>query len=68
MGILPRQAEAILDAGADVITLGNHTWNRLQIADYLEENPYILRPANYTSRVPGRGSGYTRDPGDCASV
>ena len=49
VGILPRQAEAILDAGADVITLGNHTWNRLQIADYLEENPYILRPANYTS-------------------
>ena len=46
VGILPRQAQAIFDAGADVITLGNHTWNRLQIADYLDENPYILRPAN----------------------
>ena len=33
VGIHPRQAEAILGAGADVITLGNHTWNRLQIAD-----------------------------------
>ena len=62
VGILPRQAEAILDAGADVITLGNHTWNRLQIADYLEENPYILRPANYTSRVPGRGFGVYEGP------
>lgn len=57
VGILPRQAKQILDSGADVITLGNHTWNRLQIADYLEESDYILRPANYTSRVPGRGCG-----------
>lgn len=62
MGILPRQARAIFDAGADVITLGNHTWNRLQIADFLEEDPYTLRPANYTSRVPGRGWGVFDGP------
>ncbi len=62
VGILPRQAEAIFDAGADVITLGNHTWNRLQIADFLEENPYILRPANFTARVPGRGWGVYEGP------
>ena len=62
VGILPRQAQAIFDAGADVITLGNHTWSRLQIADYLEENPYILRPANYTNRVPGRGWGVYEGP------
>ena len=57
VGILPRQAREIFDAGADVVTLGNHTWNRIQIADFLDENQYILRPANYTSRVPGRGWG-----------
>ena len=62
VGILPRQADAIFDAGADVITLGNHTWNRLQIADYLEDNDYILRPANYTDRVPGRGWGVYEGP------
>lgn len=62
VGILPRQAQTIFEAGADVITLGNHTWNRLQIADYLEETPYILRPANYTSRVPGRGWGIYEGP------
>ena len=55
VGITPRQADDILDAGADCITLGNHTWNRLQIADYLEDCPYIVRPANYTRRAPGRG-------------
>ena len=62
MGILPRQAREIFDAGADVITLGNHTWNRLQIADFLEDDPYTLRPANYTSRVPGRGWGVFDGP------
>ena len=62
MGILPRQARAIFDAGADVITLGNHTWNRLQIADFLEDDRYTLRPANYTNRVPGRGWGVYDGP------
>ena len=57
VGILPRQARAIFDAGADVVTLGNHTWNRIQIADFLEDDRYTLRPANYTNRVPGRGWG-----------
>lgn len=57
VGILPRQADDIFAAGADVITLGNHTWNRLQIAKYLENHSNILRPANYTARVPGRGCG-----------
>ncbi len=62
VGITPRQAKDIFNAGADVITLGNHTWNRIQIADFLEDNPYILRPANYTSRVPGRGWGVFDGP------
>ena len=57
VGITPRQARGILEAGADVITLGNHTWNRIQIADFLDKEPRILRPANYAGRVPGRGMG-----------
>ena len=62
VGILPRQAREIFDAGADVVTLGNHTWNRIQIADFLESDRYTLRPANYTSRVPGRGWGVYDGP------
>ena len=42
-------------AGADVITLGNHTFGKVQVANFLEENPYMLRPANFTGRAPGRG-------------
>ena len=57
VGIHPRQADAIFDAGADVITLGNHTWNRIQIGAYLDKEERILRPANYAGRVPGRGFG-----------
>ena len=57
VGITPAQARRILEAGADVITLGNHTWNRLQIGDYLDKEARILRPANYAGRVPGRGMG-----------
>ncbi len=62
VGITPAQAQAILDAGADVITLGNHTWNRPQIVPFLDESPYILRPANYTARCPGRGWGVYDGP------
>ena len=62
VGILPRQAREIFDAGADVVTLGNHTWNRLQIADFLDSDGHILRPANYAGRVPGRGFGVFRGP------
>ena len=56
-GITPRQAEEILDAGADVITLGNHTFGRREIAPYLDDCSQILRPANYAPQAPGRGWG-----------
>ena len=62
VGLTPDQAEDIFRAGADVITLGNHTWNRMQIVRALEENPYILRPANYTDKAPGRGFGIYDGP------
>lgn len=57
MGITPDQAEDILDSGADVITLGNHTFNKKEVYNYLEDSPYIIRPANYAPQVPGRGWG-----------
>ena len=56
-GLTPQQADDLFAAGADVITLGNHTWGKMQITDYLEDNRYILRPANFSPRTPGRGCG-----------
>lgn len=55
VGITPRQADAIFRAGADVITLGNHTWTRAELRPYLDERKKILRPANYAPQCPGRG-------------
>ena len=57
IGITPRQAEEIFDAGADVITLGNHTWGKREICTYLDDNPNILRPANFVPQLPGQGWG-----------
>ena len=55
VGMTPQQGEEILDAGADVITMGNHTWAKREIVSYMDDCPQILRPANYAPQVPGRG-------------
>jgi len=55
VGITPDQAEDILDAGADVITMGNHTWGKRELVPYLDDNSRILRPANYAPQAPGKG-------------
>ena len=54
-GLLPHQAEEILDAGADVITMGNHTWGKREIVPYMDDSTRILRPANFAPQVPGVG-------------
>ena len=56
VGLTPEQAWRIYDAGADAVTLGNHTFGKMQIRDFLEDTPWILRPANYSRRAPGHGS------------
>jgi len=69
VGITPNQAEDILDAGADVITMGNHTWGKREIVDYMDESSRILRPANYAPQVPGRGwAVYESRAGDVAVI
>ncbi|MHB9037723.1 MAG: TIGR00282 family metallophosphoesterase [Armatimonadota bacterium] len=56
-GITKPVAKALFDAGADVITLGNHTWAKRDSWDYIASESRILRPANYPSGVVGRGWG-----------
>ena len=56
-GLTPDQAEDMLYAGADVITLGNHTFGNRAIVPYLDDSAKILRPANFPSQNPGRGWG-----------
>ena len=57
VGITPQQAEDLFDAGADVITMGNHTFAKHDICNYMDDNSRIIRPANYAPQAPGRGWG-----------
>ena len=57
VGMTPQQAEDILDAGADVITMGNHTFGKRELVTYLEDSSRVLRPANYAPQTPGKGYG-----------
>ena len=58
-GLTPKLAERILAAGADVITLGNHTWARRELAPYLETSERVIRPANLSRHAPGRALAVT---------
>ena len=55
VGVTPRQCDSILRSGADVITLGNHTWTRTELRPYLDERRKVLRPANFAPQCPGKG-------------
>lgn len=54
-GLCRNDALRLLDAGADVITLGNHTWGRRDLHEMLDQSECIIRPANYAQGVPGIG-------------
>lgn len=54
-GITPKTADFLFSAGVDVITSGNHGFQRREIYDYLDETPFIIRPANYPAGAPGKG-------------
>jgi len=57
MGLTPSIALEIFEEGVQVLTSGNHIWAKKEIIPFLNEEPRILRPANYPVQVPGRGLG-----------
>lgn len=57
LGITRQTAREVFDAGADVITLGNHSFAKREALDYVKDEPRLLRPANYPPGVPGNGWG-----------
>ncbi len=54
-GLTKKIANQLLEAGVDVITLGNHAWDQKEMLSHIEECPNIVRALNYPSGVPGRG-------------
>ncbi len=57
LGITPDVARELLNSNIDVLTSGNHVWNKKEIYDYLNATPRLIRPANYPGNPPGRGYG-----------
>ncbi len=55
-GLAPDMAQAIFAAGADVITLGNHSWDRRELIPYIAQEPRVIRPLNFPPGTPGAGS------------
>ncbi len=55
MGVSIKSAEELFAGGIHVLTSGNHIWKKKEIYPYLENNSFLLRPANYPERTPGRG-------------
>src|SRR5918993_4439512 len=53
--ITPQHAEQLFAAGVDVMTSGNHIFDKREIVPYIERQPRLLRPANYPPGTPGRG-------------
>jgi metallophosphoesterase (TIGR00282 family) len=54
-GVTPQIAEDLFKLGIDVLTTGNHVWDKREIYEYLDRTPRLLRPANYPPGTPGKG-------------
>src|SRR5271166_5227392 len=59
-GLAPDMAAALFAAGANVLTLGNHAWDRKEIIPYIADRPRLLRPLNFPPGTPGQGSTVVR--------
>jgi metallophosphoesterase (TIGR00282 family) len=62
-GITREIGEQLLDAGVEVMTSGNHIWDKKEALDYIGIEPRLLRPANYPAGVPGNGHFVARTAG-----
>jgi metallophosphoesterase (TIGR00282 family) len=54
-GVNPQLADELFGYGLDVLTTGNHVWDKREIYDYFASHPRLLRPANYPEGLPGAG-------------
>ncbi|WP_127900885.1 TIGR00282 family metallophosphoesterase [Solirhodobacter olei] len=56
MGLTPEHAKALLQAGADCLTLGDHAFDQKDMLQFIESEPRILRPLNFSKQAPGKGA------------
>ncbi len=63
-GVLPQMCIEFFDAGIDVLTSGNHAWDKPEIMQYYHHEPRLLRPLNFSGTVPGQGMRVFEGPND----
>ncbi len=61
-GVTPRIAEDLFGMGFDILTTGNHVWDKKEILSYIRDHPSLLRPANYPDGAPGCGRAVVTTP------
>jgi metallophosphoesterase (TIGR00282 family) len=66
-GVTRDIGDTLLESGVDVMTSGNHIWDKKEVIEYIRTEPRLLRPANYPAGVPGRGS-YVAETSDGRAV
>ena len=54
-GVNRKSADALYRAGADILTTGNHVWDNREVMEIIDDDPYLVRPANYPEGAPGKG-------------
>jgi metallophosphoesterase (TIGR00282 family) len=62
-GVTKDIGDSLLEWGVDVMTSGNHIWDKKEVLEYIPKEPRLLRPANYPAGVPGKGA-YVAQTGD----
>ncbi len=63
-GLAPDMAKSLFAAGVDVLTLGNHAWDRREIIPMIAETPRLIRPLNFPPGTPGAGAAVVEVPGN----
>lgn len=65
-GITREIADELLSCGIDILTMGNHVWDKKDVLEFIDLEPKILRPANYPPGTPGRGFTVIKTPNGCS--
>ncbi|MCY8634677.1 2',3'-cyclic-nucleotide 2'-phosphodiesterase [Bacillus spizizenii] len=62
-GLTEKNYHSLIQSGADAITMGNHTWDKKEIFDFIDDVPNLVRPANFPEGTPGKGITYVKANG-----
>ncbi|MCR5558812.1 MAG: TIGR00282 family metallophosphoesterase [Schwartzia sp.] len=54
-GVTRTSLDELLHAGADIVTSGNHIWDKKDVLEFIDQEPFLIRPANYPDGTPGKG-------------